>query len=26
EVPGEYQYFCIPHEQGGMLGTIVVES
>ncbi|WP_049985464.1 cupredoxin domain-containing protein [Halobellus rufus] len=26
EVPGEYEYFCIPHEQGGMVGTIVVEE
>lgn len=26
EVPGEYLYFCIPHEQGGMRGTIVVEA
>lgn len=26
EVAGEYQYFCIPHEQGGMRGTIVVEE
>ncbi|WP_144901330.1 cupredoxin domain-containing protein [Halobellus captivus] len=26
EVPGEYEYFCIPHEQGGMVGTIVVEA
>jgi plastocyanin len=26
EVPGEYQYFCIPHEQAGMVGTIVVEE
>ncbi|WP_336022342.1 cupredoxin domain-containing protein [Halobellus salinisoli] len=26
EVPGEYEYFCIPHEQGGMIGTIVVEE
>jgi plastocyanin len=26
EVPGEYQYFCIPHETGGMLGTVVVEE
>jgi plastocyanin len=26
EVPGEYQYVCIPHEQGGMVGTIVVEE
>ncbi|SEO35297.1 Plastocyanin [Halogranum amylolyticum] len=26
EVPGEYEYVCIPHEQGGMVGTIVVEE
>jgi plastocyanin len=25
EVPGEYRYFCIPHEDDGMTGTIVVE-
>jgi len=24
EVPGEYGYFCIPHETSGMVGTIVV--
>lgn len=24
EVSGEYQYFCIPHERGGMTGVIVV--
>ncbi|WP_254832147.1 plastocyanin/azurin family copper-binding protein [Haloglomus salinum] len=24
EVPGEYQYYCIPHEAAGMKGTIVV--
>ena len=24
EVPGEYPYFCIPHERGGMVGTVVV--
>lgn len=24
EVPGEYRYFCIPHEAQGMLGTIIV--
>jgi len=24
EVPGEYPYFCIPHESGGMVGTVVV--
>jgi plastocyanin len=23
-VPGEYQYFCIPHEQSNMVGTVVV--
>jgi plastocyanin len=26
EVPGTYEYFCIPHEQAGMVGTIVVEA
>ncbi|WP_435182694.1 cupredoxin domain-containing protein [Halobellus sp. EA9] len=26
EVPGEYEYFCIPHEQAGMVGTVVVEE
>lgn len=26
EIPGEYDYFCIPHESGGMVGTIVVED
>ena len=26
EVPGEYRYVCLPHEQGGMVGTIVVEE
>lgn len=24
EVPGEYRYFCIPHEAAGMEGTVVV--
>jgi len=24
EVPGEYPYFCIPHERSGMVGTVVV--
>lgn len=24
EVPGEYGYFCIPHERANMVGTIVV--
>ena len=23
-VPGQYDYFCIPHEKGGMVGTVVV--
>lgn len=23
-VPGEYKYFCIPHEAAGMVGTITV--
>ncbi len=26
EVAGTYDYVCIPHEQGGMLGTVVVEE
>ncbi|MFW5940057.1 MAG: plastocyanin/azurin family copper-binding protein [Halolamina sp.] len=26
EIPGEYEYFCVPHESGGMLGTVVVED
>lgn len=26
EVPGEYRYFCLPHEQGGMIGTVIVEE
>ncbi|WP_101296480.1 cupredoxin domain-containing protein [Halegenticoccus soli] len=26
DVPGRYDYVCIPHEQGGMIGTIVVEK
>lgn len=24
--PGTYRYFCIPHEDAGMKGTIVVEG
>lgn len=24
EVPGEYTYYCIPHEAGGMVGKVVV--
>lgn len=26
EVPGTYEYFCIPHEDQGMKGTIIVEE
>ncbi|RDI70836.1 cupredoxin domain-containing protein [Halopelagius longus] len=26
EVPGTYEYVCIPHEQSGMIGTVVVEE
>ncbi len=25
DVPGEYRYFCIPHESAGMIGTVIVE-
>lgn len=25
-VPGEYRYFCRPHEAAGMVGTIVVSQ
>jgi plastocyanin len=25
DVPGRYEYYCIPHEQAGMVGTITVE-
>jgi plastocyanin len=25
EVPGQYNYFCIPHERAGMVGRVVVE-
>lgn len=24
EVPGRYEYYCIPHEPAGMLGTLIV--
>ena len=24
--PGTYQYFCVPHEEQGMVGTIIVEE
>jgi plastocyanin len=26
EVAGTYEYFCIPHEQSGMVGTVEVEE
>jgi plastocyanin len=26
EVPGTYHYFCIPHEQAGMVGQVHVEE
>ncbi|WP_053948063.1 cupredoxin domain-containing protein [Halolamina sediminis] len=26
EIPGEYDYFCIPHESGGMVGRVIVED
>jgi plastocyanin len=26
ELAGAYPYFCIPHERGGMVGTVVVEG
>lgn len=26
DVPGTYTYFCYPHQDGGMIGTIVVEG
>lgn len=26
EIPGTYRYFCIPHEDQGMEGTVVVED
>lgn len=25
DAPGNYRYFCIPHEEQGMMGTIAVE-
>jgi plastocyanin len=25
EIPGTYEYLCIPHEQQGMIGTVIVE-
>lgn len=26
EVPGEYQYVCLPHIQAGMVGAVIVEE
>jgi len=26
EVPGTYGYFCVPHEAGGMVGTVTVRE
>jgi plastocyanin len=26
ESPGQYSYVCLPHEEGGMVGTIIVEK
>jgi plastocyanin len=26
DVPGEYSYFCTPHEAGGMIGSLTVEE
>lgn len=26
DVPGDYTYFCIPHESMGMIGTLLVEA
>ncbi|SFR94534.1 Plastocyanin [Halomicrobium zhouii] len=26
EVPGEHHYFCVPHEQAGMAGTVTVSG
>lgn len=26
ETPGSYEYFCVPHESGGMTGTITVRA
>ncbi len=25
DTPGEYRYFCIPHESFGMVGTVIVQ-
>lgn len=26
ETPGTYEYFCVPHERGGMIGTVHVRE
>ncbi|WP_136588837.1 plastocyanin/azurin family copper-binding protein [Salinigranum halophilum] len=26
EVPGRYDYVCLPHEPGGMIGSVIVEE
>ena len=26
DVPGQYDYVCVPHERGGMVGSVVVEE
>jgi len=26
DVPGDYTYFCTPHEAGGMIGSLTVEE
>jgi len=26
EVPGQYDYFCVPHESGGMVGSVIVRE
>lgn len=26
EVPGRYDYYCIPHDAAGMVGTVIVED
>jgi hypothetical protein len=26
DTPGVYDYFCVPHEQAGMVGRIIVDA
>ena len=26
DVAGEFEYFCVPHERAGMVGTVIVEE